>query len=287
MIEAWGKRFNGRLAFRWLAVGCQAATIVVTWRLWQVRSLPPLLPAIPLPSFDMGALLLLSLAIFLVRPRVGWITHAGLLLYAMLMDQTRIQPQMISLAVLMLGTIPQKAAQSTARMYLVALWTWAGLNKLLSPVFIIATGRMMTSILFPFLPDVILQFSGYAIALTELSIGVMTFVPRTRKVAAVVAFGLHVGILLTLIRMEWNSSVWAWNVALAFAGFALVWPWHENSVAMLRANGWIVRLAAAVMLIAPVGFMWVRSMPICRSTCILRIRRMRTRRFPRISHGRR
>src|SRR5262245_15652377 len=51
------------VAFRWLVVGCQAATLLITWPLWQVHASPPMLPALPLPAFDLGPLLLLSLVL--------------------------------------------------------------------------------------------------------------------------------------------------------------------------------------------------------------------------------
>ncbi|MDQ3657413.1 MAG: hypothetical protein M3457_20350, partial [Chloroflexota bacterium] len=59
------------LAFRALVVACQAATIWITWPLWQVHANPPMLPALPLPAFDMGFLLIASLLLILVLPLPG------------------------------------------------------------------------------------------------------------------------------------------------------------------------------------------------------------------------
>jgi hypothetical protein len=53
--------------FRWVVVGCQAATLLFTWPLWQVHRAPPMLPAAAPPAADLGWLLL-SLVVVLVRP---------------------------------------------------------------------------------------------------------------------------------------------------------------------------------------------------------------------------
>ncbi|MDX2162863.1 MAG: hypothetical protein SF162_16215 [bacterium] len=252
--------------FRLVVVICQGISILVTWNLWQVRTMPPLLPALPLPAFDMAVILLLSLVLVLIRPRSGLIAHTALLIYAMLTDQTRLQPEFVSLAFLMWGTLPRHSqdaskppapdanAQTIARFHLVALWTWAGINKLLSPVFLTSTGPQLAGVLLGFLPMSVLRYSGYAIALAELALGILTLIPRTRKAAAVLALVLHGGILLTLLTMHYNSAVWAWNAALALAGFALVWDWRENPLKTLKLRGWWVRAAAAVLLITPAGF---------------------------------
>ena len=95
------------------AVYAQAATIVITWPVWQVRhysataNFPetPNLPAFPLPQIDMGWLLLCSLVVVLFYPRRGVILHGALLLVAILLDQMRMQPECISLWVLMLGSL--------------------------------------------------------------------------------------------------------------------------------------------------------------------------------------
>ena len=86
-----------RLAFRWFVVARQAATLLITWTRWQVHALPPVLPAVTLPSVSLGPALLLSLAVLPVAPVAGMILHTALVVYAFLTDQTRIQPEIISL----------------------------------------------------------------------------------------------------------------------------------------------------------------------------------------------
>jgi hypothetical protein len=246
------------ILFRWLIVACQAITFYVTYPLWQMRESPPLLPALSfLPSFDMGAMLIASVIAIVIFPRAGLIVHTILLLYAMLTDQTRIQPEFVSLLFLLWGTLPSHGAQTLARAHLIALWTWAGINKLLSPAFISSTGPgLMRPLGGDILPPEIIQLGGYIIAFSELSIGLLAIFPRTRKLAAVLAFGLHIGILGTLspIGMNWNSAVWAWNFGLAFAGFALLWDWKTPLFATLRQSRAAVAIAALVVLVSPLGF---------------------------------
>jgi hypothetical protein len=55
--------------------------------------------------------------------------------YAVLIDQTRLQPEIVSLIFLLWGTLPDPNLKTLARAHLIALWCFAGLNKLLSPAF--------------------------------------------------------------------------------------------------------------------------------------------------------
>src|SRR4051794_39221754 len=65
----------GMLAFRCLVIACQAATIWVTWPLWDHHNSPPMLPTAPLPSFDVGLPLLATLVITLFAPFLGLLLH--------------------------------------------------------------------------------------------------------------------------------------------------------------------------------------------------------------------
>ena len=133
------------LSFRTLVVACQAATLWITWPLWQVRDSPPMLPALSLPAFDLGWLLICSLLLVLVAPLPGITLQTILLLYAVLIDQTRLQPGVVSLLFLLWGTVPNPTAQGFARAHLLTLWLFAGFHKLLSPAFMNDTApRLLT-----------------------------------------------------------------------------------------------------------------------------------------------
>lgn len=244
------------LAFRWLVVACQGTTLLITWPLWQAHTAPPMLPVLPLPAFDMGVLLLLSLALILIAHRPGIVVHTILMAYAVLIDQTRLQPEIVSLVFLLWGTLPDPNSVAVSRAHLISLWVFAGINKLLSPAFMNGTAQWMLSGLVPGAPQWFSQNFGYVIVATETGTGVLALFPRTRKLAALTALGLHLGILLDLspVGHNWNQAVWPWNVALAFSGLALIATWKEAPLQSWRNARWLVRLLVIYILIAPAGF---------------------------------
>lgn len=257
-------------AFRWFIVGCEAATLWITWPLWQVHDRPPMLPLLPLPAFDMGYLLMFSLAVIMVKPWWGITLHTLLVVYAILIDQIRIQPEVVSLTLIMWGTLPNWNAKSVARASLIALWTWAGINKLLSPVFLQSTGpglintflvssgvgKLLNTHIMPDASEWLRLHGGYIIGITELSMGLLAIVPLTRKLSTLTAYGLHLSILFTLSPMgrDWNESVWPWNLGLAVAGLGLIAFWKESPVRSLKKCSRKIRALILFILISPVGF---------------------------------
>jgi hypothetical protein len=244
------------VAFRWLAAACQAATIVVTWGLWQRRDDPSPLPALSLPALDLGPALLVSLVAVLVRPAPGLALHTAVLAYAVATDQTRLQPQVVSLLLLLWSTVPGPGAALVGRAHLIALWTWAGVHKLLSPTFLGGIGPRLVMAVVPWAPPFLAQAGGYAIAAAELTLGLLAIVPRTRRVAAALACLFHAGMIVTLALLPRgrNVAVWPWNVALAFAGVALLAEWSEPLGTSVRRAGLAARTLAAGLLLLPAGF---------------------------------
>lgn len=201
----------------------QGATIAITWGLWQSRSSPPPLPVIDgFPQLDMGVVLLATLVLVLVRPAAGVVAHSVALVIALAMDQTRLQPEIVSLALLLWGTTRISHARTIAMAHLVSLWLWAGLNKALSLDFM-NTAALFLFDSFPKLPGFLRPYFGWLIIATEISIGVLLLVPRVRRVGVVLAVGLHVLGLVALVNVRWNEAVWPWNVALAAAAVAFFW----------------------------------------------------------------
>ena len=266
-------RIAGLVAFRWLVVAAQGATIAITWPLWQVREDPPLLPAVQWQQwpavdwpqlsdgvqFSPGAWLLASLAVALVLPRTGAALHVGLLAVAMLQDQTRMQPEVISLGLLLVGTLPGDGARLVGRAHLIALWFFAGFHKLLSPEYF--TGVMPAMFggdatqTASALQHVALAVLGGVMAAGELSLGVLAMVPRTRRACAVAACAFHLLVLLWLAgKMQWNPAVWPWNLTLAVAGFALIWPWTTSLAHDVRTARWVPRALAILLLVSPLGY---------------------------------
>jgi hypothetical protein len=224
-----------RTLVRWLVAACQCVSVLLTWPLWQVRrdaSLPPNLPIFDSELLDrlqipFGETLLLTLVMALVWPRVGSYCHAAVLVAAIVFDQMRIQPEFISLAILLVGTISHRGPLLIARGHLISLWFWAGLHKLLSPEYVQITGPDLVQGLLPHASTRVAALLGVVAALAELSLGLAAIFPRTRRGVPFAAALLHGIALVTLVSRGWNSAVWPWNLALAFAGYGFFANWDE------------------------------------------------------------
>ena len=123
------------IIYRWLLVGASVYTVVITWNAWQDRSDPnwhawpmatpvnqatwnhrptdhelaPMLPAWDwLPEFDVGPILVGSLLLILIRPRLGLALSAIVMVMAVLMDRSRLHPHYV-LWFMMLATLPSAA----------------------------------------------------------------------------------------------------------------------------------------------------------------------------------
>ena len=224
-----------RPLLRLLIAACQGAGILLTWPLWQVRTgatAPPNLPLFDSALLDQlqvpcGEALLLTLVVAMIWPRIGAVAHGALLAAAIGIDQLRIQPEFISLAILLVGTLPRRGPLLLARCHLVALWFWAGLHKLLSPEYWQSTGPDLMLWLLPAATDRQAMILGIGTAVFELSLGLAAMFPATRRAVPLVAAHLHGFVLLALVARGWNSAVWPWNLALAVAGFGYFQGWTE------------------------------------------------------------
>lgn len=224
-----------RQLLRGLVAACQAMSVILTWPLWQVRSGDATLPN--LPVFDsalvdrfqisFGETLLITLAVAIVWPRIGATMHCVALAAAIGFDQMRIQPEFISLAVLILGTVGDRRLILLARCHLISLWFWAGLHKLLSPEYLQTTGPDLVLGLLPGVTSSQAMILGIGTAAIEMCLGLAAVFPRTRRVVPKAAALLHGMVLLTLFARGWNSAVWPWNLALGAAGFGFFMNWNE------------------------------------------------------------
>lgn len=254
-----GSRVLPLSAFRLVVVGCLAITLLITWPLWQVHRTPPMLPALPalrLLAVDLGWPLLLSLLVVLVRPVAGMLLFTVLVAYAVVIDQTRLQPEVVSLVLLLWGTLPAVGLQMIARAHLIALWGFAGLHKLLSAEFHTDAAPWLLAGLIVQPPSWLANHAGYLFGGAECLLAMLVLLSRTRRIAAWLALVLHTGILLALspVGHHWNEAVWPWNVALGLSGFALIAPWREGLRWSVRAAPWPARLALLALLVSPLGF---------------------------------
>ncbi len=244
-----------RPRFRVVVTLALAATIAMTWRLWQARDgALPNLPLVAIPQMDVGVVLLVALAGVVVRPRWGIPAFTALAVIAMAMDQTRMQPTVVSLTFMLWATRPFPAALALCRAHLVSLWFFAGAHKLLSPEFIAGWGRGFQERHLWDAGD--FSLPAFAVAMTELGLGMIMLIPRTRRHGAWLALAVHLGILLLLgpLGRSANTAVWAWNVVLALSGFVFFWRWRASPDKSLAKLAWPARLAAVILFVAPAGY---------------------------------
>lgn len=244
------------LAMRLVLVVAQAATILLTWRVWQVREFPPLLPVVPVPEVPMAWPLLATLAVAAAVPRVGVPAHAATLLWAVVSDQCRMQPHVISLATLLWGTTGRAGGTLVMRAALVALWAYAGLHKLLSPDFYTLSGPLFLQALWPGAPSWLAPPLAAAIAVTEIGLAVGSLVPRWRPAVGWAATAFHVATVLVLaLRLRWDAPVWPWNLALACIAPGMMMRWHGPGLGTgWRAASRAARCCAAALLVLPAGY---------------------------------
>lgn len=243
---------------RIVVLACQALTIALTWPLWQVRAspLPPNLPlAASLPQIPCGVLLLATLAIVVVTPRIGIALHAGALALAILLDETRFQPQVLSLALLLLATLPGSGARFVGLAHLIALWLWSGLHKLASPVYL-AHGDLLVTQRFATFPESFARVLMVALAVFEVGLGVAACFARARPFARVAGSLFHLAALawLSPLVLGWNEAVWPWNVALAFSAWIVLGRDAPLFSQQWRAAPRFAKAVVVAELVVPAGF---------------------------------
>ncbi len=235
---------------RLVVVVAEATTIAITWPLWQVREAPSLLPLVGLPQVGFAWPLLACLALALRWPTFGAVLHAFVLALAMLADQTREQPQMVSFGILLLASSNHRGAVALGTLHLCALWFWSGIGKLTSPHFLGAGGAWLLGAEEAGAAGTSL---AVALGLTELVLAVSCSILRWRSRVAVVASLLHANVLAFLVFARGaNPAVWPWNAALAIAAPLLLRaaparPWTAPGT-------FVPRLAALAFVVLPLGY---------------------------------
>jgi hypothetical protein len=220
------------------------ASYLLTWPLWEARSDPPnLLGVAGLRSLGFGWPLLLAALLAVGLPRVGSVAHAVLLVLAVAGDQIRVQPEFVCLAVVLVAAAWPARGLPVLRWYLVSLWLWAGLNKVLSGGWPTSGASFIAvSAGLPGWRGVV----AVAVPAAEIGLGALACWPRAWRVLRIAGPAFHLGIVLLLARAATNSAVWPWNLALAVA-VPLVFRAPEPAP---RAT----RVVAAVLLLYPLGF---------------------------------
>ena len=227
----------------------QAITILLTWPTWQFREAPVNLPWIAsTPQFSCGILLIVTLVLALVSPRKWGVTiHLIVLGIAILMDQFRCQPQILSVTVMMVACV-WPSVRSICVWFLVTMWIWAGVHKLISPDWTGFIANWLFSKLS--INDRSLQIVlATTIALSELGLGLVAWIRP--KLAVIGCVGLHIGIVIFLLAINWNASVLPWNLATAIVGAWLLWTANTRSPDSSESNATGVSSGQRLKLPAP------------------------------------
>jgi uncharacterized membrane protein YphA (DoxX/SURF4 family) len=237
-------------AARAIAALAQCATVLVTWKLWSVRLDPPALPLGPSMAVPFGHALIVTALVAIPFARVGSILHALALALAIVADLNRVQPSPFSFAVILLGTSFGARGWVIARVALAALWFYAGLNKLLSPGWFSGTAPWLLSALTRTPAPLVSKWFPWVIAGGEMTLGLLVLLPFTRRLAALGAVLLHVGILFDLGPWghKWNEAVWPWNAGLALLAPFLLWPFRKEPVRETARQSHPLALAACAWL---------------------------------------
>ena len=235
-----------------LVVLAQGMTVVISWPLWQIRNQMPNLPsrfyeAVGGPQIDFAWLMMVTLALVLVRPRGGTLLHGGILLWACLADEMRTQPQFVALWLLMIATT-HESGLFWGRWFLVSMWFWAGLHKILSEEWFADAGWWVFDRLGGSSENLFRIFA-WGVALAELFLGAVAII-RPRAVAWF-CLAMHVGIvgMLSPFGIDWNYSVIPWNLTSGIVG---CWILANSENGFPKENHW--RVVAAAWLIYPLGF---------------------------------
>lgn len=267
------QRANSRL--RWALVACQAISILITWNVWQVRDANHPLPNLPLiqsvPQFPMGQMLLFSLALVLARPGWGLVVHAGALALSIVQDETRLQPEFLSLVLLLVGTLPGRFSRDVARAHLGSLWLWAGLHKLMSDGYWTWQGELFVTVYWPEAPGVVTVLGSAVVAISELLLGVAAFSLQAPRFVPLGATLLHGSALVWLAGQAWNYAVWPWQFGLilaawGFFGEAVERPARKDGDAAVREPSISPRIAL-IMLAYPMLY-YVNLLPPAAAWCV-------------------
>jgi hypothetical protein len=231
------------------AAAAQAVTILLTWELWGPRWTPPTMPVIESLAYaDFGAILLALAVLALFRPRLASPAFCVVYGLAALADQTRLQPEFVSLAVLMTAPLYGAMGRSVARWHLTSLWLWAGLHKVLSLGWSTEAADAIAGYLHL---DALRLPIAVVLPAAEIALGVMSLFPSLWRYVRIGGAAVHLGIFLSLSPMfgNYNSAVWPWNIAVAIIAVCLFTATREAPVSTP-----VARAVAAALIVYPALF---------------------------------
>lgn len=227
-----GKPFQAdgdRPVLRLLLLVCQGIVLAFTWKLWSARGAegPVHLPLGDATWLDacqvsLGWPLAASLAITWRWPRVGLVFTAAILCLGMVLDQWRIQPEMLSFLFLVLGTLPGRGPRRITVAHLISIWLWGGLHKVLAGDYPLAMAKNLQETVSQSITTETGVVLAWGIALGELTIALLALIPPTRTYAGWLAAVGHIALAVWAFANSSISTVAPWNLALALSALVYV-----------------------------------------------------------------
>jgi hypothetical protein len=225
----------------------------MSFQLWISDRTFPLCPiSDSIPQFPIGLdvfviiVLLLTLAIGMIfRFRVIFIIVLLVMLLLFAQDQMRLQPWAY-LYFLLLVPFAFKVNKTGIITYfqilIIGIYLWGGLHKF-SPDFIDFTYKKILIEMFGIENEktiLSLGWLGYIVPTIELSVAFLLIIPKTRFIGIVGAVITHVFILIFLIKIDSNTILYPWNLAMILFVFLLFFR-NTNKLKIWRDNNWQLR----------------------------------------------
>ena len=231
---------------RVVTVGGYICGILLSRTLWfgTGRSIPrlPLVAGTPdsfwIAEIPLSVLLCTALLLCLFSARSRYLVSAAVITALLvLFDLTRLQPWVYQYALTLTTLAFAKTRQNNEalnepivianQLIVASLYFWSGIQKLnwtfaheVFPGLFENAGIHLNSSLLPRL--------AIAIALVEALTGVGLLIPKTRRIAVVLAVVLHLSVLVLLVLARANTVVWPWNVAMLIIVPILFWRFERS-----------------------------------------------------------
>lgn len=228
---------------RIIALAC-LSSMLLSYKLWLGNRMFPLTPIVDfLPAvnhpfdiilFCITGILLICIATF-KNSKKFILTFIICALLLAILDQNRWQPWFYQYLLMFFvlsffdlnknDTKHSEAIVTVLKLMIGAVYFWSGLQKL-NPHFITDT--------YPWLMEPItdqmsengirtIDWLGKAFPIIEILTGIALFIPKTKKIAVVLLFLMHLFILYVLgpFGHNYNPVVWPWNIAMMLFAYLL------------------------------------------------------------------
>lgn len=239
-----------------------AIGILMSFKLWHSDRIFPLCPVIDgfpvlpnnldtfIPILLIGGLI----SLMFIKNQSLHILVFILLLFLFLQDQMRWQPWVYLYVCMILPfalfKAPKKELLGYFQILMIGVYLWSGIHKI-HPGFIETTFNKMLAELFLIdNPATIrsLNWLGYSIPIIEVLIAIFLFFRKTRLIGVFGALITHLIILAYLIKIEQNSVVYPWNIAMILFVITLFWK-SDYQLSFRRINDAKVKIMTSLAIL--------------------------------------